>query len=173
MFLLVLAALIILGAVAAVNSIRRKEVKVAESLSGVDVALTKRYDVMKKLLEASQGYLAYEQSVLLDTVKIRQGMSLTEIVQAESQMDALSEQILAKAEQYPALSSSAVFQQLQIGIADTEQHLESARRVYNSNVRLYNTAIAQFPGNLLAKGKQPAEFFKAKSGTHVDMKITF
>ena len=156
-----------------INSFRIKKIKVSESLSGVEVALTKRYDLLAKLLDASKGYLAHERAVFMDTVEVRKDMTLSQISQTEDRMDAVTEQVYAVAEKYPVLKSSQVFLELQAGIQDAEHHLEAARRVYNSNVKIYNTSIAKFPNCLLAAGRKPEAFFQAKKGVHVDLKITF
>ncbi len=42
-----------------------------ESESGIDVALTRRYDVLTKMLDTVKGYQKYEQSVLSELIKLR------------------------------------------------------------------------------------------------------
>ena len=171
--ILAMILLILCWIICTVNSFRKKEMKVAESYSGVEVALTKRYDVLTKLLDAAEGFLQQERSVFLQTVQIRRNMSPEEIQNTEDRMDAVSEQILVAAENNPELQSKDVFQQLQYGIKDTEAQLASARRIYNSNARIYNTAIASFPASLLAGKRSPAPFFQEKSGVYQDLKFTF
>lgn len=174
MIWIILAVLVLAGwIVYTINSFRTKKIKVTEGLSGVEVALTKRYDVLSKMLDASKGYLEYERSLFLETVRIRTNMTLKEISSTEEQMDQVTEQIYAVAEKYPDLKSSRVFMELEAGISDAEEHLEAARRVYNSNVRIYNTAIAKFPASILAGKRKPEAFFEAKTGVHVDLKMTF
>ena len=106
--ILLLIALILLWAVRTVNGFRKKEMKVSESYSGVEVALTKRYDVLTKLLDAAEGFLSHERSVFLRTVQIRKNMGPEEIQDTENRMDAVSEQILAAAENNPQLRSQEV-----------------------------------------------------------------
>jgi len=69
--------------------------------------------------------------------------------------------IFAIAEAYPDLKAAASFAGLQRTLADVEDHLQNARRYYNAVVRDLNTAVAQFPANLLASpfGFKPREFF--------------
>ena len=170
---ILLILVLILWVIFTVNSFQKKEMKVAESYSSVEVALTKRYDVLTKLLDAAEEFLNQERSIFLQNVQIRTNMSLQEIQEMETQMDVLSEQILAVAENHPDLQSKEVFQQLQYGITDTEEQLSAARRIYNSNVQIYNTAIATFPNSLLAGKRTPAPFFQEKSGVYQDLKFTF
>ena len=54
--LVVLAVVIGLWYISTMNSLRRLEVKINEADSGIDVALTKRYDVLTKLVNTTKGY---------------------------------------------------------------------------------------------------------------------
>ena len=69
--------------------------------------------------------------------------------------------INALAEQYPTLYSYASMQHFQQDIFDAEEHLQAARRLYNSNASLYNQRINTFPYLLLAKlhGMKEAKFY--------------
>ena len=101
------------------------------------------------------------------------GMSVEEMNDAQQQMDSLSGKFFAVAEGYPELRTSDVFVELQRGIRDAEEHLQAARRLYNSSVTAYNTAIAMFPAKLLAGSRQPKEFFAADSSKREDVKMSF
>ena len=61
------------------NTIRAKEIKVQESLSGIEVALTKRYDMLTKLMDTARGYLVHERGILTQVVQLRRGMSAEEL----------------------------------------------------------------------------------------------
>ena len=77
------------------------------------------------------------------------------------------------AENYPELRSSNVFVELQRGIRDAEEHLQAARRLYNSSITAYNTAIVMFQAKLLAGSRQPKEFFAADASKREDVKMMF
>ena len=47
------------------NKLNRLVVKIDESLSGIDVALTKRYDVLTKMIEVVKSYAKHEKETLL------------------------------------------------------------------------------------------------------------
>ena len=66
------------------------------------------------------------------------------------------------AEQYPQLRATENFQRLQAQLTETEDEIQAARRIYNSNVRIYNTRIQIFPNSLVAaRGDfEPREFFE-------------
>ena len=60
------------------NKLNRLVVKIDESLSGIDVALTKRYDVLTKMIEVVKSYAKHEKETLFEVIKLRENMSLKE-----------------------------------------------------------------------------------------------
>lgn len=54
------------------------------------------------------------------------------------------------AEQYPILNSWVSMEHFQRSIYDSEEHLQAARRLYNSNVSLYNQTLASVPWSIVA-----------------------
>lgn len=170
---LIILALIAFWCIRTVNDFKKKEIRVQEGISGIEVALTKRYDKLVKMLDIAKGYMTHESELFTKVIELRRGMSVAEMNDAQQQMDALSGRFFAMAENYPALRSSDVFVELQRGIRDAEEHLQAARRLYNSSVTAYNTAIAMFPAKLLAGSHQPKEFFAADAGKREDVKMTF
>ena len=171
--LLIVLALAAIWCIKTSNDFKRKEIRVEEGLSGVEVALTKRCDMLTKMMDTAKGYMAHESELFTRVIQLRRGMSIAELNDAQQQMDSLSGRFFAVAEGYPELRSSAVFTELQRGIRDAEEHLQAARRLYNTNVTAYNTAIAMFPAKLLAGGRKPKEFFAAEESKREDVKLTF
>ena len=157
------------------NGFQRKAIKISEALSGIEVALTKRYDMLTKLLDVAKGYAAHETELFTQVVELRRGMNVREINEKSAQMDALSARIFAVAENYPELRSAEVFRELQAGIRDAEEHLQAARRLYNSNVTAFNTAVSVFPSSIVAKSKQleKQEFFVAEAQKRADVPMSF
>ena len=170
---LIILALIAFWCIRTVNDFKKKEIRVQEGLSGVEVALTKRYDMLTKMLDTAKGYMSHESGLFEKVIELRRGMSIAEMNEAQQQMDALSGRLFAVAENYPELRSSDVFVELQHGIRDAEEHLQAARRLYNASVTSYNTAISMFPAKLLAGSRQPKEFFAADASKREDVKMTF
>ena len=81
--------------------------------------------------------------------------------------------INALAESYPELKSNENYNTLQLTIVDVEEHLQAARRLYNSNVSNYNQMIKVFPNSIIAgsKGCKEKEFFVAEEAKKEDVKI--
>lgn len=174
-FILFLVLLVIIWYIGVSNSIKVAALKVDESESGIDVALTKRYDVLTKMLDTVKGYQKHEQSVLSELVKLRTGMSMTEKKAANDAMDKVSKDISVLAEGYPELKANTNFVELQKAIVDVEEHLQAARRLYNSNVNAYNTKLVVFPSSIVANkmGAVKRELFEADEIKRQDVKMQF
>ena len=170
---LLIALIAVLWAVKASNNIKRMEIKVDEAFSGIEVALTKRYDMLTKMLDVCKGFMKHESELFSKVISLRQGMSLGEMGKADREMGELTGRLFAVAENYPELRSAQVFAELQQGIRDAEEHLQAARRLYNASVSSYNAAIAVFPDSLLARGRSPREFFEAEESRREDVKVQF
>ncbi len=172
---LVIVFLLVCWFIGVYNGIKVSGIKVSEALSGIDVALTKRYDVLTKMLDVTKGYMNYEKETLMKIVQLRAGMSMNERNNANKEMDNLSREIRILAEHYPELRSSNNFVELQRSIADVEEHLQAARRLYNSNVTDYNRRIITVPNNIVAgmMGATQKAFFEAEEVKKNDVKMTF
>ena len=156
------------------NKLNKTSVKVEESLSGIDIALTKRYDILNKMVDVVKTYAKYEGETLFKTIKLRNNMTIEEKNDANNIMNENLRKISIVAENYPELKSSENYRDLQLSVADVEEHLSAARRIYNSNVSYYNQLLVTFPSSMLAKqkGMKPKEFFKAEKEKRTDVKIT-
>lgn len=157
------------------NSFARLGVKITESASGVDVALTKRYDTLTKMLDVTKAYARHEAEVLEKVVNLRQGMTMEQRSQANSQMDGVMDKINVLAESYPELKSSDNFKQLQISIRDVEEHLQAARRIYNMNVSAFNQLLVSWPASVVGNGRglRSQPFFEIEAKKRDDVKMDF
>ena len=155
------------------NTLNRYQVKIEEANSGIDVALTKRYDVLTKMIEVVKGYAKHEKETLFEVINLRKGMSLGEKAAENAKMDKNMEKINVLAESYPELKSSENYNTLQKTIVDVEEHLQASRRMYNANVSQFNQALVTFPSSMIAsmKGLTKKEFFEADEAKKEDVKI--
>lgn len=171
----VIAVIIVLWWISTYNGIKVLKLKVKEGLSGIDVALTKRYDVLTKMLDVVKGYQKHEKELMIEIVNLRSGMSMRERNEANRKLDLMAGQINLMAENYPELKSSNNFVELQKAIVDVEEHLQAARRLYNANVTTYNAKIVTFPNSIVAgsMGAREEEFFVAEESKRADVKMSF
>ena len=157
------------------------KVKVDEANSGIDVALTKRYDLLTKLLASVKGYAKHEYETLSQVIAMRSGnnikdLSLEEKSALNSQLSQVQKGINIVMEQYPQLKADTQFTNLQNQTADCEEQLQAARRVYNSNVSGFNQKRVSFPSSMVANAigfRQDLEFFKAEEEKRKDVTFDF
>ena len=173
--ILAVVLIILIWYISTYNGIKVLKIKIDEALSGIDVALTKRYDVLTKMVDVCKAFKQYETELLTEVISLRSGMSMQERNNASRQMDVLAGKINVLAENYPELKSSNNFVQLQKAIMDVEEHLQASRRLYNSNVTAYNAKIAVFPNSIVAGGMGAVaeEFFVAEDVKRQDVKMSF
>lgn len=171
--LVILILILISWYIITLNNLNRAIVKIDEANSGIDVALTKRYDVLTKMIEVVKSYAKHEKETLIRVIKLRDNMTLEEKNKVNKSMDAAMEKINIIAENYPELRSSENYKTLQESILDVEEHLQAARRLYNANVSLYNQLIVTFPTNIVAgtKGLTKRDFFQVEEEKRNDVKI--
>lgn len=169
----IIALIIVLWYISTSNKLNRAVVKIDESLSGIDVALTKRYDVLTKMIDVVKAYAKHEKETLFEVINLRKDMSIQEKNEANKAMDENMKKINIVAENYPELKSSENYKTLQQSIADVEEHLQAARRLYNSNVSLFNQLLVTFPTSSIAKNKgmTKKDFFEADETKREDVKI--
>ena len=171
--ILVVVLAIVYWCIKTVNGFKKKEIRVQDGLPGIEVALTKRCDMLTKMLDTAKDYMAHESELFTRVIELRHGMSTAEMNDAQQQMDTLSGKFFAVAENDPKLRSSSVFVELQRGICNAEEHLQAMRRLYNNSVTAYNTALSMFPAKLLAGWREPVKFFTVDASKREDLKMTF
>lgn len=178
MVILVIVLLVVFAGmwyISTYNSLKVGKLKINEALSGIDVALTKRYDVLTKLVGVVKGYQKHEQELLTEVIKLRSGMTMKERADANQKMDELFNKIQVMVENYPDIKAGANFVNLQKAVLDVEEHLQAARRLYNSNVTSYNTKVVSFPSSIIASnmGAKEEEYFEAEEYKRSDVEMTF
>lgn len=170
---IIVVLIIVISIISISNKINKAIVKIDEASSGIDVALTKRYDVLTKMIDVVKSYAKHEKDTLFEVIKLRKNMSIEEKSAENKKMDENFSKINIVAENYPELKSSENYKTLQQSIVEVEEHLQAARRLYNSNVSIYNQMIVSFPISIIAKSKGMVkkDFFEADETKKEDVKI--
>lgn len=175
----VVVLLIVFGwVISTINSFRTMLVKIDESESSIDVALTKRFDLLSKMFSAAKGYMKHEQETLTKVVAMRQpghGASIQEKQEFANEVTRGLQSLNVVVEQYPDLKASQNVLKLQDASLEVEENLQASRRVYNSNVSYYNQKVVVFPSNIIANWKkfEKREFFEAEAVKREDVKFDF
>ena len=137
------------------NRFVRQRQLIDNSWSNVDTELKRRHDLVPNLVSTVRGYAAHERATLEAVIEARPSAvaATGPAAQAQSEnvlADALR-QLLALREAYPDLKANTGFLDLQRELVNTEDRIQAARRLYNSNVRDYDTRVESFPTMVVAR----------------------
>lgn len=176
--------LVVLGAVAlyilsVYNSLATGRVHIKEAFSGIDVQLKRRVDLVPNLIETVKGYAKHEKGLLENVTKARSSLMRAHTAHEKAESDNMLSQalksLIAISESYPDLKASKNFLELQEELSDIEAKIAYARQFYNSNVRSYNTTLANFPSGNLGRmfGYEEEEFFEASVSEKEPVKVEF
>ncbi len=176
-----LIVLIIAAAVAGLiliyNRLVKKRNRVATAWSDIDVQLSRRHDLVPRLVEVVRAYAGHERQTLEQVTRLRSEALATDspaqLGRIEGELEALLGRLIILKEDYPVLKASDNFAGLSEQLVEVEDHLQYARRFYNGAVRDLNTQVQQFPDVLVAKlfGFGPAEFYHAEDPQRSAVKV--
>lgn len=173
--ILIIIGIIICYIVAKHNKFVSLRQKVNQARGGIDVYLKQRFDLIPNLVETVKGYKNYEEEVIEKITKLRydfDNRDEKDIKQSEDLNERYT-RVLAIVENYPELKASESFVNLQKALSKVESQLQAARRIYNSEVTVYNTEILKFPSNVIAAlfGFKEENLFEITSSEKENIKI--
>ena len=146
---------LLLWSALAFNALVTAHNRVNESWSGVDVQLKRRHDLVPNLLQIVRGIADHEREALralTEAQEVAAGSSGRRGRQgAEYDLAEAIAGVRAVVERYPNLRASESFRRLQAQLAEVEGEIQYARRIYNSNVMLFNARVSGFPGVLVRR----------------------
>ena len=173
------AALLVSWAAWTFNVLVRRRNGVDEAWSTIGVELTRRHDLVPRLVDAVRGYADFEESLLTRVTDARARavsagpVASTDEAAAETGLSDAIRSIFAVAEAYPDLKATANFQALQGELALTEDRIAYARAVYNAWVTDYETARQTLPSAVIAGlfRFRRREFFEADIGVRAAIAV--
>lgn len=171
--------LLVVYFVAAYNGFVVLKTRIKEALSGIDVQLKRRADLIPNLVETVKGYAKHEKSVFENVTKARSALmsaqTTADKAEANNMLTSALKSLFAVAEAYPDLKASENFKDLQRQLEDTEDKIAYSRQFYNSNVLEYNTKVQTFPSNIIANmfGFKQEEFFAATEEEKEKVEVKF
>jgi LemA protein len=157
--------LVLFWAVGAYNRLVSLRNQFNNAFSQIDVQLKRRYDLIPNLVETAKGYMKHE-SQTLEAVILARNRAVTANAQAaadpastgamqhmastESTLGASLGKLFALSEAYPDLKANQNMMQLTEELTSTENRIAFSRQAFNDAVMVYNTALEQFPGSVIA-----------------------
>src|SRR5436305_1034062 len=180
--LVAIVVLVVLWLVFTYNGLISARNRTQEAWSEIDVELKRRHDLIPNLVNTVQGYMGHERGTLEAVTNARANAVAAgatgdpaKIGQAENMLSQSLRSLFAVSENYPDLKAISAFTNLQETLTATEDKLEFSRRLYNGNVRDYNTGLQAFPNSLVAGmlGFKPFAFFQADAAAREVPVVSF
>ena len=138
----------------------RSKNQVLEALSGIEVQLTKRHDLIPNILKIAKSFMEHEKDLITEVTALRAKTSnnyphdskkaISDYFQTNNEITSKMANLLLQVENYPNLKSDQTMLQAQMTYNEVEEHISAARRFYNAAVTQLNNIIQVFPGNLIA-----------------------
>jgi len=162
-------------------SIIGKRNKAKEALSGIDVQLKKRSNLIPNVLKIASKFMGHERSLLNEITELRAGSDKnydqgdTEAVRqhlaAAEQLTGKMGQLMITVEAYPDLKSDQTMIQAMQSYNEVEAQIAAARRFYNSAVTSLNSSVQIFPGNIIAgiAGVTEMPFYEAEEASRAQV----
>ena len=127
-----------------------------EALSGIDVQLKKRSDLIPNVLQIAQKFMTHEKEIFTEITELRtevmkQPVGTVERFVAESKLQAAMKQFVVSVENYPQLKSDETMLKAMDTYKDVEDNIAASRRFYNTALRELKNKTQIFPGSLFAK----------------------
>ena len=181
-------AVIALWAISSYNGLVGQEEDMEKYWANVEAQYDRRANLVPNLVNVVKGYAKHEQETLDKVVSARAkatqitvdptnltAESLKKYQEAQGELGSALGKLLAITENYPDLKANENFLQLQDQLEGTENRITVERKTFNEVAQTYNSAIRQFPGNILAGmfGFERKPYFEAESGAEKAPKVEF
>lgn len=170
------------------NGFVQQQEGVEAAWAQVENVYQRRADLIPNLVATVKGYAKHEQETLDKVVSARAkatqitvdptnltAESLKKYQEAQGELGSALGKLLAITENYPDLKANENFLQLQAQLEGTENRITVERKTFNEVAQTYNSAIRQFPGNIIAGifGFDRKPYFEAESGAEKAPKVEF
>jgi LemA protein len=188
--LIVIGLVILLAGPAACNynGFVNKEEEVKNAWSFVQSAYQRRADLIPNLVNTVKGAANFEQETLTKLVEARAKATqvkfeadqlneenIQKFQEAQAQISSGLGRLLAVVENYPTLTATKGFQDLQLQLEETENRIKAERDKFNEAVKQYNISVRRFPGNIFAGlfGFRQKPAFQAEAGSDKAPEVKF
>lgn len=172
-----IAAVLLIYVISIYNKMVKYRNKVKQALSLIDVQLKLRFDLVPNLTRLVKKYCEHEKSIIQEVTQTRKqaieaASEKEKIVQANHLMRSMKNMI-AVAEGYPELMADKLFSKFMEELISIEDRISAARRIYDSNVSEYNTAIQTFPNTIISKvfKFEEEELFQIETGEKINIDV--
>lgn len=179
-----IALVVIIWYFSTYNTMVGAEEETIEAWAQVENVYQRRADLIPNLVATVQAAADFEQQVLTEVTQARTqalasnvdptNLSPTALRQFEQNQATLGSslsRLMAVAEDYPQITATENFRDLQSQLEGTENRISVERRRFNQAVQAYNAKARKFPYNLL--GFDAKAYFSANAGADTAPDVNF
>ena len=181
-----IVVLILFWGCSAYNNLIGVDQQVKTKWGNVETNYQRRTDLYNSVIKTIEGSANFEKSTLTQVIEARakatsiqvntnDPKSLEAYQNAQAGLQSSFGRLLAVAENYPDLKTTAAFQGFQTQIEGTENRINVARQDYNAAVQDYNLRVKRFPNNIFAGifGYHEKAFYQAAPGSEKAPDVNF
>src|SRR5438876_6544605 len=179
-----------LGLMGSYNRLVKLQQSVDQSWAQVQNVYQRRADLIPNLVNTVSGAANFEKSTLIAVTNARASVGrvqldpskaptdaaqLEQFQAAQGQLSNALSRLLVVAENYPQLTATQSFRELQAQLEGTENRISVERNNFNAVVQDYNTTLRRFPTNMVAGmfGFAQRPFFAAQQGAEKAPTVNF
>ena len=170
------------------NGLVNKEEAVNGQWANVENQYQRRSDLIPNLVATVKGYASHESETLEGVVAARAKATqvtidpanmtpekLQQFQAAQGELSSALGKLLMITENYPDLKANQNFLELQGQLEGTENRISTERGRFNDISKEFNTAIRQFPTNIVASiaGFEKRTYFEAQEGSEKAPAVQF
>lgn len=165
-----IVALLILGfvgyrmTVGTYNGFVAKEEGLAAKWAALEGAYKRRLDLIPQLMGVVSGAADFEKSTITEVTEARSRVGqitmppnagqdpakVQEFMAGQQGVTSALSRLMVVMENYPTLTATGAFRDMQSQVEGTENRIAVARRDYIDAVQAFNTALRKFPANFIA-----------------------
>lgn len=179
---------LLLMAVSSYNGLVGVEADTKTAWSKVESSYQRRNDLIGNLVKTVQGAADFEKGTLTAVIEARAKATsvtidpanitpeqLAQFQQAQSGLTSSLSRLLVSVEQYPTLTATQGFKELQSQLEGTENRINVERDRFNDAANVYDKKIKSFPSVIFAKlfGFNEIARFKAEAGAEKALEVEF
>jgi LemA protein len=182
--------ILIFSLIGGYNRLNRLSQGVDSQWAQVQNVYQRRLDLIPNLVQTVQGAANFEKSTLEEVTQARAAAEgtgvnpntaptdpnqLQQYQQAQERVGQALVHVLSVAENYPKLTATANFSELQAQLEGTENRISVERGRFNDAVQQYNTTVRSFPTVLYAGifGYSTKPYFSANAGAATPPPVQF
>lgn len=179
-------ALLLFWGCGAYNNLIGVDQEVKTKWGNVETNYQRRTDLYNSVIKTIEGSANFEKGTLKEVIEARakatsinvdinDSASLARFQAAQAGLQSSFSKLMAVAEAYPDLKTTAAFQGFQAQIEGTENRINVARQDYNTAVQTYNLKVKTFPNNLFAGlfGYHEKAYYKSDPGSEKAPDVQF